>query len=316
MLRVGQRAEVLDELLELREVERSAGDAGDRAGGVEDRHRDGDDRHVRQPAEDDVGDRELPGLHRVDEVFAIADRRRLGIARREDLADDAQAVGDEDREEARVDVVIVVEQRLAPRAVGRQAGQRRGQRLDGVLVIVDVGADVLVQRRDRLVQPAAAVLFLLGRRSADRPPTRAPAPAPWPPARTRGTRRRADGAPAADRRSTSRCDERGARDQVGDDDRHQSADDQLQRDRQDRVAQVADAVEARHRDQRCRPPPSRRSGRRASASARAARTMPITIASSGRMRRPTRERCRVRRPRGSPPRARRTRDRTGSRSAG
>ncbi len=44
--RVGQRVEILDEPIELREVERSARDADDGALRVENRHGDRDDRHV------------------------------------------------------------------------------------------------------------------------------------------------------------------------------------------------------------------------------------------------------------------------------
>ena len=72
---VRQRPQALDEALELRQVERSAHDAGDCALVVEHRHDDRDDGHMRQPPEDDVGDRHLLRPHRLDEVLAIAHRR-------------------------------------------------------------------------------------------------------------------------------------------------------------------------------------------------------------------------------------------------
>ena len=87
---VGEVAEAGGKALELRQVERPAGNAGDIAVGVYPRHGDGDDWHVREASEDHIGHGHLPAPHRLDEVLAVGNRRRgRRGARREDLADDA-----------------------------------------------------------------------------------------------------------------------------------------------------------------------------------------------------------------------------------
>ena len=73
--RVRKGAEVLDEAVEPRKVERSARHAGDRAASVDQRHGNRHDRHVRQPPEDDVRDRHRLRAERLDEILAVADRR-------------------------------------------------------------------------------------------------------------------------------------------------------------------------------------------------------------------------------------------------
>src|SRR4029079_149788 len=96
--------------------------------------------------------RHAPSAHRLDEILAVADYRRVAVARRIDLSHDAGAVRGEDGDEAWIDLVEPGDQLLALLLAERRIRQRQRQRLDGVLVIDHIFANVLGKSGDRFVQ--------------------------------------------------------------------------------------------------------------------------------------------------------------------
>ena len=157
---------------------------------------------------------------------------------------DAGAIGDEDRDEARIDLVIAIEQALTIDAVRVRAADGRGQRFDRMQVSAEVLVDVLAQRRHRFLQTRAAVRFLprgvqltvdrgeqQHRQRADeheRVKRIVPNASPLERPHAHQVRRRDRG-----------------RDEIGDDNRHEAVQDDLQRDRPDRAAQRFNAVPPR-----------------------------------------------------------------------
>ena len=211
---------------------------------------------MRQAAENHVRDCETPRPQGVDEVLAIGDRRRVGLAARRDLVNDSGAIGAEQRDEAGIELPILGDEPLALVRVELRAAQRRAERLHGLGVRRDVLVDVLPERGHRLVQAGGAVGLLprRNRLAVDRGEQQH--------RQHRDEHERVErvvaqvqvfGAPPR-RDVDPRRDQNG--DELGDDDRDERVQDHLQRDRPDGLAQVSDAVEVRradHRDRHDRP---------------------------------------------------------------
>ena len=151
--------------------------------------------------------------------------------------------------------MVMSEQLLAARAVVGQPGESRRERLHGMLVVADVGANVLAQRRHRLLQASSRIADLLGRREL------AVHRREHENRDSRGEHERMKRVAAKTaRRPLVGVDEspggRATGQEIGDRHCHETAHHQLQRDGEDRVAQIVDAVQPRYRDERrghCRP---------------------------------------------------------------
>ncbi len=163
--------------------------------------------------------------------------------------DDPPAIGDEQRDEARIEPVILLDQRLPLRAVRGDRTQRRGERLHGVLMVANVGAYMFAEGAHGFVKAPAAVAFLPCRRQL-----------------TVGGREQQHGQRRHEEKRMKRVTPQPAltplilrdqllggcsgRDEIGDYDGDETADHELQRERKNGRPEVTEAENLRRDDQR------------------------------------------------------------------
>ena len=77
---------------------------------------------------------------------------------------DASAIGDEERDETRINLLVLREQLLPVGGIELALADAGGERLDRVRVAAHVVADVFAERRHGFTEARAAVRFLFGGR--------------------------------------------------------------------------------------------------------------------------------------------------------